>query len=47
MQNENDKTITLTEDERKLLMLAMIAYLLSGEMTKEDTLIAERIINKL
>ncbi|WOR57280.1 hypothetical protein [Citrobacter freundii] len=47
MHNEKNKTVTLNEDERKLIMLAMIAYLLSGEMSVEDAKTAEQIINKL
>ncbi|HBV7423456.1 hypothetical protein [Citrobacter braakii] len=50
MQNEKDKTITLTEAERKFIMIAMIAmiaYALSGEASEEDAKIAEQIINKL
>ncbi|MDU2488376.1 MAG: hypothetical protein E7D17_12345 [Citrobacter freundii] len=47
MQNEKGKTITLTEAERKFIMIAMIAYTLSGEASEEDAKIAEQIINKL
>lgn len=47
MQNEKGKTITLTEAERKFIMIAMIAYALSGEVSEEDAKIAEQIINKL
>ncbi|EGT0633730.1 MULTISPECIES: hypothetical protein [Citrobacter] len=47
MQNEKDKTVTLTEAERKFIMIAMIAYALSGEPSEEDAKNAEKIINKL
>ncbi|EPY5528180.1 hypothetical protein ACXD0T_003390 [Citrobacter freundii] len=47
MQTEKDKTVTLTEAERKFIMIAMIAYALSGEASEEDAKIAEQIINKL
>lgn len=47
MQTEKDKTVTMTEAERKFIMIAMIAYALSGEPSEEDAKIAEQIINKL
>ncbi|MFZ2582319.1 hypothetical protein H4O05_10735 [Citrobacter freundii] len=47
MQNEKDKNVTLTEAERKFIMIAMIAYALSGEASEEDARIAEQIINKI
>lgn len=46
MQNEKDKTVTLTEAERKFIMIAMIAYALSGDLPVEDAKTAEQIINK-
>lgn len=47
MQIGKDKTVTLTEVERKFIMIAMIAYALSGEPSEEDAKTAEQIINKL
>lgn len=47
MQNEKDKTVTLTEAERKFIMIAMIAYALSGGLSEEDAKITEQITNKL
>lgn len=47
MQNEKEKTVALTEAERKFIMIAMIAYALSGELSEEDAKIGEQITNKL
>ncbi|MDM2753901.1 hypothetical protein OGY72_08535 [Citrobacter sp. Cpo221] len=47
MQNEKDKTVTLTEAERKFIMIAMITYALSGEASEEDAKISEQITYKL